>query len=129
MLKAAAAVIAGFVSIGLIGVAFDFVAEHLVASQYGPSGEVHSTWMLIVILTYTMLSCVCGGYIAATIAREHPRGACLTLGALMVLATLVACTMSPAKLPLWWKTLGVVLTGPAVVAGAYLRPRTTGSVV
>jgi hypothetical protein len=127
MLKAALAVVAGIVSIFVIAVGLDFLVEHLLPSQYGPQREIRSWWMLLVILGYTLLACLWGGHITATIARERATGASLVLAALIVSATVVNLTMAPSKLPLWWKTLCLLLEAPAVGLGGWLRIRAGNS--
>jgi hypothetical protein len=121
MLKAAVAIIAGFLSIGVLAEGLDFLFQHLFPPQTGQVGEFRSAWMLWVMLGCTFFSCAWGGSVTAAIARKRALGSGLILAALIVLATLVNMVAVPSRLPLWWKALCVTLEGPATVLGAWLR--------
>lgn len=123
MLKAALAVIAGFVSVGGVAVGLDAGFERLFPDQYGPQGEVRSLAMLLFILLYTLLSCLFGGWITAAIARQKAMGASMALAALVMLMTIVNLTLIPNQLPVWWRLVCLILSGPAVVLGGWLRTR------
>jgi hypothetical protein len=67
-------------------------------------------------------STVVGGFLVARIARSIPYFNALAYGALGV----VLSTLTTSALPTWFRVLGIGLTIPAALAGAYLVKRKVG---
>jgi hypothetical protein len=126
MLKAVLAVVAGIISIGILATGLDFLVTHLLPGEYGPTpGEVRSTWMLFVVMGYSLVACAWGAYISAAIAPERVNVTSVVLAALMSVATAVNEFVQPVKLPLWWKIACPILEAPAILFGARLYARFT----
>ena len=64
-----------------------------------------------------------GGWVAAKIARQHPRIAAVLVAA-MVMAGVIGMVLQMPEHPLWMAALGLLLPIPAALLGAKLaRPR------
>ncbi|HEY1342647.1 MAG TPA: hypothetical protein VGF59_34330 [Bryobacteraceae bacterium] len=123
MLRAALGVLIGFASMAVISIGTDKAVQIFAPAQFGANGDVHSFAMLVFILTYTLFYCMLGGYIAAVFARGREMGSAMILATLVVMMTIVNLTLVPSALPLWWKVAALVLAGPLVLAGAWVRVR------
>ena len=64
-------------------------------------------------------STVVGGFLVARIARSIPYFNALAYGAVGI----VLSTFTPAELPTWFKVVGIAITIPASLLGAYLGRR------
>jgi hypothetical protein len=107
----------------VISIGTDKAVQIFAPAQFGANGDVHSFAMLVFILTYTLFYCMLGGYIAAVFARGREMGSAMILATLVVMMTIVNLTLVPSALPLWWKVAALVLAGPLVLAGAWVRVR------
>jgi hypothetical protein len=50
-------------------------------------------------------------------------GSAMILATLVVMMTIVNLTLIPSGLPMWWKIAALVLAGPLVLLGAWVRVR------
>lgn len=78
------------------------------------------TAMACVIAGYA-LAALLGGWVAARIARAHPRIAAMIVGAMVLLGVLLNYTMIPH--PAWMWVTGVLLPLPMAWSGARLAGR------
>lgn len=120
MLRLVVGFFVGFLAVGLFSSATDRLVQRIAPEQYGSSGEVHSTGMLLLILVYTEIYCAAGGALTALIAKERAVSATAGLAATIVLLTLIDFAAFSPTVPLWWRLGLVVLAGPMVILGGWL---------
>jgi hypothetical protein len=78
----------------------------------------------LVMFTYTFLSIVAGGYVAAWIAREHPVRDAVLMGVVEALFTAWIMIMSFHQAPMYSWIVGIVVCIPGAWLGSILRVRT-----
>ena len=67
------------------------------------------------------LASLAGGWVAARMSRQHPRGAALAVATLIVVGVVMNAMAIPH--PLWMNALGVLLPLPMALLGARLARR------
>ena len=68
-------------------------------------------------------STVVGGYLVARLARQIPYFNALAYAVVGVALSLMFSAMAVADFPLWFRVLGIGITVPASLAGAYFAKR------
>ena len=118
-------VVARMVMLGL-----EFVGAWMVPMPTGPLADETDlaqivanapTGKLVWVLSGWLLAAVCGGWVAARLARVHRMGAAIAVGVLMVLGVVLNVWMLPH--PLWMILLGVIGPIPLAWSGGRLALR------
>lgn len=68
-------------------------------------------------------STIVGGFLVARLARQIPYFNALAYAVLGVVLSLVFSTLTAADFPLWFQVVGIGLTVPAALLGAYFGKR------
>lgn len=79
------------------------------------------TGKLVWVLLGWLLGAVCGGWVAARLARTARMGAAIAIGVLLVLGVVINAWMLPH--PLWMPLLGVIGPVPLAMCGGRLALR------
>jgi hypothetical protein len=69
------------------------------------------------------VSTVIGGFLVARLARQIPYFNALGYGVLATALSLVFSAMAPPGFPLWYRVVGIGLSIPAALVGAYFGKR------
>ena len=72
-----------------------------------------------IVVVAWVVGAFAGGWVAARIARQHPRIAAVIVAA-MVMAGVIGMILQMPEHPLWMSALGLLLPIPAALAGAKL---------
>ena len=126
LLRSAAAVFLGFVSVVVLSLGTDQVLH--VLQIYPPWGQpMYNPWLNLLALSYRSVYTVLGGYIAARLAPQNPVRHALVLGIIgTVVGTAGAIATIPMHLGPSWYPIALALTGlPLTWLGGVLYLRST----
>jgi hypothetical protein len=129
ILRTVVAIIAGIVVLAALSFGIEAVADPLMMHLFpvtlpNAAALAHSFPAHLVMFTYTFLSIVAGGYVAAWIAREHPVRDAVLMGVVEALFTAWIMTMSFHQAPMYSWIVGIVVCIPGAWLGGILRVRT-----
>lgn len=87
------------------------------------AGLYPATAFLLIVLFYSMVYAVAGGYVTAMIAKRAEVRHAFVLGAFMLTLGVLTVLFQVRDLPIWWHVIFLGQLIPAVLGGAYLRIR------
>ena len=119
MLRSLAAVIIGYMIVGLLIFSTDQIFSHLIAN-FNNMHELPTYYFMISIVTDTLYS-FAGGWVCAVIAKSHARLSVLFLIAFGELAGLAATILNWGIVPHYFSFALMILYPPAIWYGARLR--------
>lgn len=96
MFKSILAVVVGFISVGLLAIAADFVVHAAAPQVYDAKGRTENLIVLALALLYTPAFGAVGGYVTAQLAPGNPPRHALILGVLGLVFS-VPVTMGPLE--------------------------------
>ena len=119
------AVIVGYCVTAIATAGIDFILGTLAPAAFPKPGEdqaVGSSWLLL-ILGYSSIFAILGGYVTALVAKRSEVKHALALGIVMVMLSLVSMLTYFGQQALWFQIGLLVLALPAALLGGYLRAR------
>jgi hypothetical protein len=119
MVRNIGAVLAGYVSIGILVVLTDLALAAIRPGEY-LSGQVPPTWYFVVSLFTASLYSVFGGWLCGWIARARQWKPLLALAVFGELMGVISTIMFWGKQPWWYALALLILYPPAVFLGGYL---------
>jgi hypothetical protein len=127
MLRSIGAVLAGYVSVGILVVLTDKIVGGMNPGDWNPGQPVPSYYFVVSIFTAPIYS-VFGGYLCAWLAKPHVISKCvlglIIFGEIMGVASTV---MTWKVAPHWYSFALLVLFPPCVWLGGLLRTRKTAA--
>jgi hypothetical protein len=121
------AVLAGYLTLAAAVVAVDFSLGTLFPGAFPepvePGARPPTAGWLGVILLYSSVFAVLGGYVAAWVARRSERLHALAFGLLLEAMTLAEWYATRGWRPAWYHALLALLPIPAALLGGWLRSR------
>jgi hypothetical protein len=128
VLRTVGAIIAGIAVLAVLSFGIEAAADplmmHLFPQTFPNAAALARSFPAhLVMFTYTFLSIVAGGYVAAWIAREHPVRDAVIMGVVEALFTAWIMTMSFHQAPLYSWIVGIVVCIPGAWLGGILRVR------
>ncbi len=121
MLRSILAVIAGSVTWMVTALGTDEILMRVAPQWFGANRKVESVGVLLLMLGYSLLFSVLGGYVAALIAGRKEISHAFVLGLLQLAMGIAATVKFFDSAPLWWHLCLLALLIPANVFGALLR--------
>jgi hypothetical protein len=121
MLRSILALIAGSVTWMLTALGMDNVLMRVAPQWFGANGRVESVGVLLLMMAYSLLFSVLGGYVAALVAGRKEISHAFVLGVLQLIMGIVATIKLFDTAPLWWHLTFLLLLIPANVFGGLLR--------
>lgn len=130
MIKSIGAIAAGFFVTAVIALAADEVLLRVATGVRDAAGRINDTRILVIMLTYTAVSAIGGGYVTAWLAPARPLMHAMVLGGIALALSVVATVMFWESGPVWYHLLAVGMVLPAAWLGGTLvarrRERPTG---
>jgi hypothetical protein len=123
MLRSAAAIVVGFVLIGLLAVSSDLALMRAFPAHFDAAGGTRNAALLLTTLGYVTAYATFGCWLTARLAPSRPMFHALVLGALGLAFNVVGSAMKWDTAPLWYHVVGLGLTLPAAWLGGWLRER------
>ncbi len=120
VLRNIGAVLAGYISIGVLVVATDTLLMSLNPGSH-VEGQTPPVFYFVVSLFTAPLYSVVGGYITAWLGKAQARTCVIGLAIFGELMGIVSTVMFWGKQPLWYAIALLVLFPPAVLLGGWLR--------
>ena len=99
----------------------DAVLMSLAPSWFGPGGRVQTAPLLLLMMSYSLLFSVSGGYVAGLVARRNEVSHAFALGLLQFCLGVAATVRFYDTAPLWYHVAFLALLVPANVFGRMLR--------
>lgn len=123
MARSILAVITGYLAMaGGIG-ALAAVLRIVLPGIYPQPGKAPSLAFMILTLIYGAFGAVVGGYVTGIVAKHSEVKHALALGAVAVALAIVSMILFWGLQPVWYQVALVVIVGPAVWLGGWLRGR------
>lgn len=124
IIRAIAAILVGFVFVGVSHTLTDFVLESL-GIFTPPTVRFDTTWMVVTATIYRSAFMVAGGYLTAALAPEPKMRYVLILAVIgTIMAIIAAITVIPMNLsPAWYPIALVVLGFNCTWLGGKLRTK------
>src|SRR5258706_16279637 len=135
MLRSIAAVIVGFLAMGILILLTATVHMVSVLGKF-PEPGAHRGFpasFAIVYLVYSTLYAAFGGYVCAAIAKRNRLKHGMVLAGLVFVLSLISVYIDRGQQPVWYQAMLVLLGAPATAMGAWIRakkdaPATTAAV-
>lgn len=134
MIRTMFSVMLGMVVAMMVMLGLEFLGTWLVPMPVGPLGDEADLAVIVAnaptaklawVLAGWLVAAVCGGWVAARLARVHRMGAAIAVGVLIVLGVIANAWMLPH--PLWMTLLGVIGPIPLAWCGGRLVLRRAGT--
>ncbi len=134
MIRTMFSVMLGMVVAMMVMLGLEFLGTWLVPMPVGPLDDEADLAVIVAnaptaklawVLAGWLVAAVCGGWVAARLARVHRMGAAITVGVLIVLGVIANAWMLPH--PLWMTLLGVIGPIPLAWCGGRLVLRRVGT--
>lgn len=120
LLRSVAAIVAGFVVIGVLSFGTDAVL--IAAGVFPPPGQpVTSVGLLLLTTAYVAVYAIFGCWLAAFLAPGHPLRHALILGALGFAFNLMGALANRGVVPDWYLLVNLALVMPYAWIGGRLR--------
>ena len=121
--RSIAAVVIGFVVIGLLAFGTDAAVRAAMPGAFSPTGAVSDPGLLLAMLAYVTLYAVAGCYLTARLAPRRPMAHALALGVLGLLFNIAGSIAMWDTAPAWYHVVALVLVMPSAWLGGWLRER------
>lgn len=125
MFKSIRAVVVGFILVGVLAVAADFIVHAAAPHAYDAKGRTESLAVLVLALLYTPAFGVVGGYVTARLAPGNPQRHALVLGVLGLLFSVPVVMAHWDDAPAWFHIVSLLTVVPAACLGGSWRSRQT----
>ena len=123
MLRGVAAIVVGFVLIGLLAVSSDLALMRALPAHFDAAGGTRNAGILLAMLGYVTVYATFGCWLAARLAPARPMFHALVLGGLGLAFNVMGSAMRGDTAPLWYHVVGLALTLPSAWLGGWLRER------
>ena len=120
MLRSILAIVAGFVTIGVLSVGTN-AALHAAGILPDADQPIFDTGLLLLTMAYVAVYAIAGCYLTAMLAPNRPMLHALILGALGLVLNVVTAAGMRGQFPDWYLAAGVLLTMPYAWIGGKLR--------
>lgn len=124
--RSIAAVVIGFVLIGVLAFGTDAAVRSALPGSFTPSGATSDVGLLVATLAYVTLYAVAGCYLTARLAPRRPMAHALVLGVLGLLFNIAGTVAMWNTAPAWYHVIALVLVMPSAWLGGWLRERELG---
>ena len=124
--RSVAAVVIGFVLIGVLSFGTDAAIRAAIPTAFGPKGMVADPGLLLATLAYVTAYAVAGCYLTARLAPRRPMLHALVLGVLGLAFNIAGTTATWDLYPAWYHAVGLLLVMPSAWLGGWLRERELG---
>lgn len=119
MFRSILAVLAGWLTTGILVVCFDLVLRKVLPNDYR-DGQIPPDWVSAMVLTTSALFSIPAGWVTAKVARTDPSRHVVYLVLWGLLMGIVSAVMSWNQIQ-WWYHIGlIILWGPMVLLGGRL---------
>lgn len=119
MLRSIGAIVAGFLVTSVLALTADAVTIMLVPDMMR-EGRVNGPGILLVMLAYSALSAIAGGYVSARLAPTRPMLHAMILGGIALALSILATAMFWSAGPVWYHVAAVGLVLPSAWLGGTL---------
>ena len=127
MLRSIGAIVAGFLVTSVLALTADAVMIMLVPDMMR-DGRVNGPGILLIMLAYSGLSAVAGGYVSARLAPSRPMLHAMILGGIALALSILAPAMFWSAGPVWYHAAAVGLVLPSAwLGGTLAESRRTGA--
>ncbi len=116
-LRSILAVVAGFLSIGVLSVGADLLLWRMMPGAFDPNGRVESTGVLLGMQLYVAVFAITGCYLAARLAGRSPMRHAMILGALGLAFNVAGTVARWDHAPAWAHVLALALVLPYAWVG------------
>lgn len=123
-LRSVGAVLAGFLTIGILSTAIDAVLH--ATGVYPPAPQIMSHGLFALALSYRIALGVLSGYVTARLAPHRPVAHALALGLVGVVLSTAGSIAMWAYGPAWYSLGNIAIAVPCAWAGARLCLRQLG---
>jgi hypothetical protein len=120
MLRSILAIVAGFVTIGVLSVGTN-AALHAAGFLPDADQPIFDTGLLLLTVAYVAVYAIAGCYLTAVLAPNRPMLHALILGALGLVLNVATAAGMRGQFPDWYLAAGVLLTMPYAWIGGKLR--------
>lgn len=120
--RSIAAVVIGFIVIGVLAVGTD-AAVMAALPGYFAGGRLTDPGLLLLTLAYVTLFAVAGCYLTARLAPRRPMAHALVLGVLGLLFNIAGTMARWETAPAWYHVVALALVMPSAWLGGWLRER------
>uniref|UniRef100_A0A7S2TIZ3 Uncharacterized protein n=1 Tax=Lotharella oceanica TaxID=641309 RepID=A0A7S2TIZ3_9EUKA len=120
LVRSLCAVLAGYVAMAVSTIAMFVVLGAVIPGafeSYATGKAQPSNGVLLVILTFGVLSAVLGGYVTASLAKSSPMDHVYALAGFVVVLGLWSAFYEGESAPLWYRLALAVIGGAGVVVG------------
>jgi hypothetical protein len=124
--RSIAAVVIGFVVIGVLSFGASAAVRAAMPGAFGPGGSTSDPTILLATLAYVTLFAVAGCYLAARLAPRRPMAHALVLGVLGLVFNLAGTAATWSAYPAWYHVTALLLVMPSAWLGGWLRERELG---
>ena len=124
--RSVAAVVIGFVLIGVLSFGTDAAVRAAMPGAFTPGGGTSDPLLLVAALAYVTLFAVAGCYLAARLAPRRPMAHALVLGVLGLLFNVAGTIATWSAYPAWYHVTALLLVMPSAWLGGWLRERELG---
>lgn len=124
--RSVAAVVIGFVVIGVLSFGASAAMRAAMPGGFGPGGSTSEPAILLVTLAYVTLFAAGGCYLAARLAPRRPMAHALALGVLGLLFNVAGTVATWSAYPAWYHVAALLLVMPSAWLGGWLRERELG---
>ena len=124
--RSIAAVVIGFVVIGVLSFGTSAAVQAAMPGAFGPGGSTSDPTLLLATLAYVTLFAVAGCYLAARLAPRRPMAHALVLGVLGLLFNVAGTMATWNAYPAWYHVTALLLVMPSAWLGGWLRERELG---
>lgn len=125
--RSVAAVVVGFLVIGMLAIGTDGIVKATVPGVFGPDDRVDSVPWLLIIQLYVFVYAAFGCWLAARMAPNRPMRHALILGALGFAFNIAGTIALWDKMPAWYHIVALALVMPAAWVGGRIRERQLAS--
>jgi hypothetical protein len=119
------ALLAGFVTMGLLVMGSAALLNHFVPEWAGAEGKPEPGYAFV-NLGYSFLAAAAGGFVTAWASAENPLVHVLVLGIVVLAVAALSVLQSRGSQPIWFALVLVALTPLGVLAGGLVRLRVLG---
>jgi hypothetical protein len=124
--RSIAAVVIGFIVIGVLAFGTDAVLRAAMPGAFTAGGGTNDPALLLGMLAYVTLYAVAGCYLAARLAPRRPMAHAMVLGLLGLVFNVAGTVKLWDTAPAWYHVTALLLVLPSAWLGGWLRERELG---